>query len=276
MRQTDQTAKPCQTSSLDSGLNFLFLSAFPLLLWVFQGSFSGVATAILQIWIFAIALRLISRGHKIQAAYDAAVEAERPKLPRKLLGSALIAVVVTVLAGHHYVAIWVPMIAGLCAFGLSVSSFGIDPLKDKVAKETTKAAQKLQMIAETIETIDAALDTIADRVATLEDADMTRRTDAAQEAVMRVMRNADHEALPRIIKPIKKFTKLLAIEADRLLAENGNQSFEFARQRYAAKLSLMTESFENHAAKTGKRGARDAFDRQADLLLDRMPQESAA
>ena len=38
----------------------------------------------------------------------------------------------------------------------------------------------------------------------------------------------------------------------------------------------MTDSFEPFAMQNGIRGSRDAFERQADKLIDRMPRESAA
>ena len=49
---------PCQADT-DSGLNILFLAAFPLFAWLFQGSFTGIATAMVELWLLSVALRLV-------------------------------------------------------------------------------------------------------------------------------------------------------------------------------------------------------------------------
>ena len=122
-RETDKE----EDSGFDSGLNVLFLASFPLILWFFQGSAVLLVTAVIQMALFSGALRLISRGQKLHRAYDAATVAHRPRLPRKILGSALIGLMVLILAGHHFVSLAGPMVLGLTATGLSIAAFGPDP-----------------------------------------------------------------------------------------------------------------------------------------------------
>ncbi|SMX39024.1 hypothetical protein [Maliponia aquimaris] len=259
-----------ERAQLDTGLNFMFLSAFPLLLWVFQDSFAGIATAVALLWVLSLALRLVSVGQQIHFDYDQAEIARAPRLPRKLVGSVLIALVVVVLAGHKYDSLWLPAVAGVVALGLSLAAFGLDPRHDK---GTDRAQERAFM-----ETIESALFGLADRVAALDDAVLTLRAEAARTLILRPLRQSagNPERLARLDRPLRKIVTLLDSEVTRLeLAWNG-QGHDFARRRFLAKLEVLTESYEAFARHSGIRGARDAFERQADLLLDRMPRESAA
>ena len=106
-------------TQIESGLNFLFLAAFPLLLWVFQDSFAGIATAIALLWVYSLALRLIAAGQQIHHDYDHADVARAPRVPRKVIGAILIGLVVLVLAGHKYDNLWIPGLTGVLATGLA-------------------------------------------------------------------------------------------------------------------------------------------------------------
>lgn len=276
MRNLRHHQRPAQDPSFDSGLNVMFLAAFPLVLWLFQGSFLGIATAVLQMVLFSVALRLISRGQEIQRGYNLAQVAKPPKLPRKLFGSVLIGIVVLILAGHHFVSLAMPVVLGLAATGLSIAAFGMDPRK---AKGIDDPALINKLAAE--HAWDNAEDTlcqITDRVSLLEDAELTRQAEAARIIVLRLMRTfgtRPHD-VKRISKLVDRFTAIMRSEVDRLEAEWDGDSYLFARKRYVLKIDALRQSFESHARAGSKRSGRDAFDFEADLLLDRMPRESAA
>lgn len=276
MQGLPDKAAAAEAANFDSALNVMFLAAFPLLLWVFQGSFTGIATALLEIWLFSMALRLISRGQKVQREYELAEVADRPALPRKLLGSVLIGVMVLILAGHQFQSLLLPLLSGLAATGLSILAFGLDPLRDKgmddpavIARMECEAAQ---------EALSHRLDVVADQVAALQDAELIRRTDRARDLIDRLMQDTarDADSFARIRKPIETFAHMLSEEVQRLLDSAEGSDFTFARRRYMAKLQVMTESFSTHARKKGYQAGRDAFEREADNLLNRMPRESAA
>ncbi|CUH78763.1 hypothetical protein [Tropicibacter naphthalenivorans] len=276
MRDRFEKRASNEAANFDSALNVMFLAAFPLLLWVFQGSFAGVATALVEIWIFSIALRLISRGQKIQREYDAAQVAHRPRLPRKLLGSALIGVMVLILAGHQFADLLFPLVLGVFAMGLSVAAFGLDPMTDKGLNDPEVVARI--EIDTAMEAIEAKLAIVADQVASLQDADLTRRTEVARDMVVRLARDnvSDIKGFRRVRKPVEKFSAMLSEEAERLIASWDGEDYLFARKRYVAKLDVMTDSFATRARKNGFQAGRDAFEMEADMLLDRMPRESAA
>ena len=265
-----------QQASFDSGLNVLFLAAFPLLLWLFQGSAAGVVAAVLEVLLFAVALRLISRGQAVQRAYDAADVAYRPLLPRKTLGSLLIGLVVFILAGHQFTSLALPTALGALAAGLAIAAFGLDPMRDK-GLDRPETIQKLRVDAIAQKT-ELRLNAQCDRIAGLGDADLTLRTDAARDMALRIVRtfSASESDEMRIRKPLDKFIEILSAEITRLEASWDGEDYLFARRRYVAKLEVLTEAFETRARQSGAKDGRDAFDVEADLLLDRIRSESAA
>lgn len=268
---------PCPADT-DSGLNILFLAAFPLFAWLFQGSFSAIATAMVELWILSAALRLIASGQRAQRIYDSQPDARAPRVPRKLLGSILLGLMALLLAGHQFHNLFLPLLLGVLATALSIAAFGLDPMQDKHGQTPAQQRDVDEESLLTLERTDHALAQIADRVAMLEDAELTRRTEAARTLVMGMMRSfaRDPKSMMRLERPVAKFIGLLDEEANRLCAGAANESSVFVRRRYIAKLEVMSESFETSARKTRVRGDKDAFELEADLLLHRMPRNNVA
>lgn len=265
-----------RTRHLDPGLNLLFLAAFPLLLWAFRGSFSGTATAIALIWVLSVALRLISTGQKLHDAYDAAPVAFRPRMPRKILGSALIGVMVLILAGHSFQSLLPPLVCGALGMLLSLVAFGPDPLRDK-GTDDAATLQRMRTGA-ALEAAEMRLSGIADTVAALGDAELVRRTEAVRGIVMRQLRRAAGRpaVFARVNRGSDKLIAILSAEAARLAAAQGHQNPAFARRRFLAKLDLIRDNINARLGGSGDGVAEDAFDMEADRLLHRMPRESAA
>lgn len=261
---------PLENAQGDSGLNFMFLAAFPLLLWIFQATLAEIGTAVALMWVLSLGLRLIAVGQQKQFDYDRTEIARAPRLPRKLIGSLLIGVVVMILAGHKFDSLLLPALVGAVATFLSLTAFGLDPWRNK-GEETVREMNAL------METEDA-LAALMDRVAQLDDAEMNQQVEAARERIMRPLRLGarDKHAVSRILRPVQKVVALLDEEVSRLETAWDAPSQAFAQRRFLAKLEVLSEGFEGLARRTGLRGARDAFERQADRLIDRMPRESAA
>lgn len=266
---------PPECPNQDTGLNFLFLAAFPLFAWMFYGGFSAMATALVELWILSVALRLIAHGTRLHAIYRVTPGAKAPRIPRKLLGSLLIGTMIVVLASHRFEDIVLPLLIGVCGFGLGIAAFGLDPMRDKTDVRADNGRQEADIL---LEQTDHRLAMIADRIAMLEDAEITRRTEAARTLVLRLMRGfaRDPRSLARLARPVDKFVSLLDAESNRLCDARSGEGAQFARRRYIAKLDVMTESFETSARRTRVRGDKDDFEMEADLLLDRMPTNSAA
>ncbi|WP_136439866.1 hypothetical protein [Pacificoceanicola onchidii] len=263
-------------ASLDPGLNILFLAAFPLVLWLFRDTSGAVLVAVVEVALFAFALRLISAGHRIQREYEEAEVAYRPRLPRKVVGSLLIGVMVAVLAGMHFSNAIPPLLLGALAFGLGLSAFGIDPMQDK-GLDNPEVLARLEA-ADYVELVNDTLIELSERVAVLGDAEMTLKTDATRNMASRVVKalSGSREDLRRLRKPVDKFVEILSTEIGRLEVDLGGETAAFARRRYLAKLKVLADSFEERARRSGVKAGRDAFDMEADMLIGRMPQENAA
>ncbi|WGW05337.1 hypothetical protein [Tropicibacter oceani] len=263
-------------TSFDPGLNVLLLAAFPLVLWLFQDSAVSIVIAVIEMALLATALRLIATGQKEQRDYDAAAVAIKPRLPRKTLGSLLIGVMVLILAGMHFDSLLLPLLLGLIAFGLGVMAFGLDPMQDKGLDDPDVLA-RLEA-ADYVDLVEEILIELSERVAVLGDTELTLRTDAARNMATRITRalSSDLRVLARLRKPISKFIEIFGNEVDRLEASRNALDFAFARRRYLAKIQVLAESFEDRARRGGVKSGRDVFDMEADMLLGRMPRESAA
>lgn len=261
---------------LDSGLNILFLAALPMLLWFFQGSFTGIATGVAMIWILSVALRLIAKGQKIHRAYDAVPVARRPRLPRKIVGSVVLGLVVMVLAGHRFDALLLPLACGALGCVLSLIAFGVDPLRDKGTPAAVAVPDETESLQ--ADAIDARLGAISDALEPLADADLLRRTEALRRTVARHLHATlgDERRFVRMLALADKVATLLAAEPARLIAAQGESDQSFARRRFVAKVETLAENFETRALKLAAPGRADAFDEEARRLMDRMPRESAA
>ncbi|MBE9638949.1 hypothetical protein [Salipiger mangrovisoli] len=268
--------QPSASGPLESGIGILLLAAFPLLLLLFQGPPATAFTAVLMLVIFAVALRLIHRGNAIAAAYAAADTARAPRLPRKMIGSGLLGLLVMILAGHHFVSLAIPFALGLLGFGLGVAAFGRDPLTDKEgAPDEDLRHLRTQ---ETLERIDAAIAAAVADVAALGDAELSRRAEALQSGVMGLLHaiSQDPLAARRLRKPVARFLELLGKENARLIGAWGSKDRLKARRRYLTRLTMLGEAFEDRLRKAGTEQGRDAYDVEADLLWNRMVDKRVA
>lgn len=270
---------------LDSELGVLFLAAFPLILMFFKDSAASAFAAVLQLALLLAGLCLIHRGQKRQNEYDAAEDARAPRLPRKLVGSGLIGVMVTLLAGHHFATLLLPLCFGGLASALSVASFGIDPMRDKQAATPVPApgaaprpARPAPEMTAALDRIDARLEDMVCDIANLDDAEMTRQIEALRSGVMGLILALceDGSGVERLRKPVVRFVELLRRENAQVIAAWSDANRDRARRRYILRITALGDTFEEHARAAGTRAGRDAFELQADLLWHRMPASRAA
>ena len=273
LKRAEPVAEP---PVLGPPLGLLFFAACPLFLWVFHGSFIGLVAAALLLGLFATGLSMIRQGQRVQAAYDAAEVAYKPRFPRKIFGCVQIGLLVIVLAIPQFASLWVPFLVGMLAAGLGIAAFGPDPMRDKGTDNPEFVLR--QRAAELIGATNAALDRMVADLSPLGDAELVRRTQAVQTAVMRLLRalSSDPSELRALRKPLMKFLQMLNFEVDRLVDSWEGEEAPQARTRYVAKLDALARAFEKRARKRRDSETRDAFELETDLLLDRMTHESAA
>ncbi len=255
-------------------LPLLMLSALPLLLWLFDGSYLTLAAALLHFALLVIAALLIAQGHAAHLAYDAAEATPRPALPRKLIGSVLLGLMVFLLAASRFTELLPTVFLGLAATGFSIAAFGPDPLRHKGIDDPAYIAA--QASTALLTRTDAALRDTVDRVAALGDAALLRRTEAMHGATMRLLRafNSDPTRMLALEKPLARFVSLTEAEVARLEAD-WRAMPERAATAYATRLEALTTAFETGARQRRRRETPDEYALDADLLLERMRSEGA-
>ncbi|SFP96567.1 hypothetical protein SAMN05421853_10167 [Roseivivax halotolerans] len=253
----------------------LILAACPLLFWLFLGSTRAAIAAVVYVGLLALAARLIARGRRQEAKYKAASVARRPRVPRKLIGEALIGVIALLLAAHQFSTWTPPALIGTIAFLLSLAAFGLDPWRDKGFDNPDYLAERAAQA--TLEMADARMTALVGRVAALGEHDLALRTEAIRSAILRMIRV--HALRPQeffaLKKPLEKFIDLAEGEVDAL--ETGwKTDAPGAAHRYMTRIAALSDGFETRARKWRAERQSDAYALDADLLLDRMEQNRAA
>jgi hypothetical protein len=81
--------------------------------------------------LFGVGLLFLSIGQKAHIAYDSCEIAARPRIPFKLIGSTIVALVVGLLATTKIDLPAIPLVIGISIFILCLIAFGLDPMRDK-------------------------------------------------------------------------------------------------------------------------------------------------
>ncbi|MBV2359919.1 hypothetical protein KUH32_09045 [Thalassococcus sp. CAU 1522] len=258
-------------------LGALFLAAIPVLIWPFGADHFSMTTAAVMMGFLGLALHLIGNGLALQNAHRADPSNPLPRLPYKAFGYLLIGLVVFVLAGHKIDGLLPASLCGILAAGLAFAAFGPDTLAQNASRAEESAV-------ETDDSPDPAgstagqFDLIIGRVARLGDTDLTYRTESARDRVIARLRTAaaSHAETPKGEKATAKLLRLLDAEVARLETQWDGSGSQFARTRYVAALDALVSAFENMMHRRVASPKEDIYDREADLLLNRMPRESAA
>lgn len=272
--QTSTTSLAFSANPVTPGPAVMFCAACPMIFWLFRGSLVDMMSAFVLLGLFACALWLLSQGQRICAAYDAAEIALRPRVPRKLLGSALIGLLVAILATAQIDALLLAIAMGVLATGLGVAAFGMDPMVDKGTDNP--AVMLRQRASEMTDAADRSLALLSRDIETLGDADLSRRTDATRQKLMLLMRalSGNPPALRSLRKPLIKLLQMTLQEGDSLADAWDGPERDQARARYISRLDSLIRAFETRARERCD-AQNDAYGLETNLLLDRMERETA-
>ena len=267
----DQSAALGKTVPVDNvPVGFMVLATCPLILWLLDGTVAGFASALLIIGLFAIGLLMLSVGQKNHLAYQAAEVAARPKIPFKLLGSAIVALVVGLLATAKIGMPTVPYLIGSATFILCLVSFGLDPMRDK---GMDRPGARMRLISQQLyDQFDERFERLLMSLSNVQDDDLIERTRTVTNSVMALIDTVDFETttLQKIAPPLNKMLDKMEAETSALLEGPENGSSRFQRRKYHTKMQAMASVFEARARKIGIAAGRDRFELQAELLFDRM------
>ncbi len=268
----------------DPPLTGLGFAALPLILWFMDDSPDGIAAALIAICILLIALRFLARGHVYALRYARTPEARAPRIPFKLLGSLCLGSLVTLLSSGHFANPVPPILLGMVATGLSLLAFGIDPIRDKGSRPLTAPAKEAgperasgSKRPDDREIFSIAFDGIIADVKQLEDARLYQQLETLRDLLLgRLDAVADKpEAFEHMAARARKILLLLNDETERLISDQAGPRADFARQRYAAKVDVLTRKVAGATHDPARVGRRGPLDKRADMLFARMRRESS-
>ncbi|MBO6882282.1 MAG: hypothetical protein JJ869_01730 [Marivita sp.] len=260
----------------DIPVGFMVLATCPLILWLLDGTVAGFASAILIILLFGVGLLFLSIGQKAHVAYDACEIAARPKIPFKLIGSTIVALVVGLLATTKIAVPAIPLVIGISTFILCLIAFGLDPMRDK---GMNNPAMKLRIInTHLYQDFDDRCEELLLALARLEDDDLYERTRVSVNTIMGLLGTIDvaTPTLQRIAPTVNKLLDKMQLEVATLIAAPDGNVTPFQRRKFLIKIQTLVDTFETRARQRGIGQGRDNFELQTDLLFNRMHRYQAA
>ena len=225
--------------------------------------------------VLTLAAWLTRDGMRAAAAYDLRKVARKPALPRKILGSVLTGVGVAMASMSHDPSVIAAVLYGVVAAGLHTTAFGIDPLRDKRMEGIDTFQQ--DRVARVVDEAEAHLAAMKDHITSINDRDLTQRTDQFQAAARKMIRTVEED--PRDLTGARKFLGVYLMGAKDATVKfvdlyKRNQDAD-ARAAYE---SLLTDLEQNFAARTEKMLLDDRSDMDIEIkvLRDRLQREGVS
>lgn len=251
--------------------NLLFIAPLPLIWQAFTSEPILLAQNLAALGLLLLAAWLTREGLLAQEAYDARKRALSPALPRKLLGSGLIAAGLGLasLAGHGLLdaAIFAVLGGFLHSF-----AFGIDPLRDKGMEGAT--GHQSERVARAVEEAEAHLGAMRDAISRAGDRALERRVDSFVATARDLFRTVEED--PRDLTAARRYLGVYlqgARDATTKFADlYARTQSAAARADYAA---LLDDLEKNFAARTQKLLLEDRGDLtiEIDVLRERLQRE---
>ncbi|WP_299784119.1 hypothetical protein [uncultured Marivita sp.] len=254
----------------DVPVGFMVLATCPLILWLLDGTVAGIASALLIITLFAVGLVFLSFGQKNHLAYDAAEIAPRPKIPFKLIGSCIVALVIGLLASTKISVPAIPLVIGMSIFILCLVSFGLDPMRDK---GTDNPALRMRFVNQRVyQDFDDRFERLAITLSDLDDDELSERTRIATNKVMGLLGTVDLKTptLQKIAPSVSKMLTKMEAEVATLVDRTDGLPSRFERRKFHMKMVALVDAFEVRARKSGIARGRNNFELQTDVLFQRM------
>ncbi|WP_299879699.1 5-bromo-4-chloroindolyl phosphate hydrolysis family protein [uncultured Sulfitobacter sp.] len=270
-----QPHKRIQVEPAGGRANVLFVPAIVLVATTFSDGPLPLTFGLLGAGALTLAAILLREGLKAEAAFDARKVARRPAWPRKMMASALTGAGagLAVLAHLNDTAdVLAAVLYGLCATGLHVAAFGIDPLKSKGAEGIDSHQQ--DRVARVVDEAEKHLAAMRDAMARANDRVSAARLDDFQDTARQLIRTVEED--PRDLTAARKYLGVYLMGARDATAKFADI---YARTRdpqaRADYLALLDDLDQNFAARNRKSLLDDRTDLtvEIDVLRDRLSRE---
>jgi hypothetical protein len=269
----DGKTHPAPAASAPKRGNFrvtlLFIAPLPLIWQAFGNGANALALNLIALGLLLLAAWLTRDGILAQAAYDARKIARRPALPRKIAGSLLTGLGLTIAGMASTGSLTAPILTGLVGAILHSLAFGLDPLKNKGMAGIDSFQS--DRAAAAIDKAKARLAAMSDAILRSGDRTAQARVAQFQTTVRTMLRTIQDD--PRDLTAARKYLSVYlsgARDATIKFADiNARTADDAARDNY---LQLLTDLEENFTAKTAKllENNQADLDIEIDVLRDRL------
>ncbi len=252
--------------------NLLFVPPVILLFLSLNDGAQGLALGLIGAATLAAAAWLLREGLQAEAAFHARKVARRPAVPRKMLASALTGLGVAVAAYASEPGLVAPIIYGVAALALHVTSFGIDPLTSKGMEGVDTFQQ--DRVARVVDEAEKLLASMSDAIARARDRKAADRLAQFQDTARTLIRTVEED--PRDLTAARKYLVVYlrgARDATVKFADIYARSQD--AQARADYIALLDDLDQNFAARTRKSLLEDRGDLtiEIDVLRERLSRE---
>ncbi|MEM6303354.1 MAG: 5-bromo-4-chloroindolyl phosphate hydrolysis family protein [Pseudomonadota bacterium] len=255
--------------------NVLFIPAILLVATTFSDGALALTSGLIGAGLLTLSAWVLREGLKAEAAFRARKVARRPAIPRKILASGITGLGAAAAVVAHAGSIGDGLAAvlfGLCAAGLHIAAFGIDPLKNKGMEGIDTFQQ--DRVARVVEEAEKLLTEASDAISRARDHSAQARLAEFQVTARRLIRTVEED--PRDLTAARKYLSVYlrgARDATVKFADIYARSQD--AQARADYLALLDDLDQNFAARTEKSLLEDRGDLtvEIDVLRERLSRE---
>lgn len=270
-----QPAERVKVDPVGGRANIMFVPPVVLLATTLGGGAQSLTFGLIGAGALTIGAWLLRDGLRAEAEYAARKVARRPAIPRKIfaalatgLGAGL-AVIAHLNVASDIVA---AVLYGLCALGLHIAAFGVDPLKSKGMEGIDTFQQ--DRVARVVDEAEKLLAGMSDAIKRAGDRPATERLAAFQATARKLIRTVEED--PRDLTAARKYLSVYlrgARDATVKFADIYSRTQDpQARSDYMA---LLDDLDQNFAARNQKSLLDDRGDLtvEIDVLRERLSRE---
>ncbi len=254
--------------------NVMFVPPVILILATLGGGAGSLTFGLLGAATLGLGAWLLRDGMRAEAQFAARKVARRPALPRKILAAALagIGAALATLAHIDTVDLLSPVLYGLCAAGLHIVAFGIDPLRSKGMDGIDTFQQ--DRVARVVDEAEKHLATMRDTMRRAGDRQAARRLEGFILTARDLIRTVEED--PRDLTATRKYLGVYlrgARDATTKFADIYARTQD--PQAKADYLALLDDLDQNFAARNRKSLLEDRSDLtvEIDVLRERLSRE---
>lgn len=253
-------------------VNLLFLLPFPLLVRAFTMGATGLVQTLAGFALLLLSAWLTREGEIAHQQWDARKVARRPAIPRKIFGSAAMALGIFLACLPEAAGLTGPVLLGLLTGALHLAAFGPDPLRDK-GMEGIDGYQQ-DRAARAVDQAETRLSEMKDAILRAGDRKLETRVDRFQTTARTMFRTVEDD--PRDLTAAKKYLTVYltgardaTIKFADLYARNRDSK---ARADYEALLDDLEKGFTQQTQNL-LTDNRDDLDVEISVLRERLERE---